>query len=184
MNKYEFLYRLNQALDNFGASEKKEILGYYEELIQDAIEGGAEEEEFIDKLGSVDKIIRTLKKDSEFVENVKQKKNFQLKNVFDDSVRIVGHLIFFFILFIVGSIAFSIVTGGASLAFYGLVEGLQAILGALGTLQIAMNFGLMLIGLGMVILGVAIFQWMIKESRGKLEKLLETIQGLIKKVGK
>ena len=47
-----------------------------------------------------------------------------------------------------------------------------------------MQFGLMLIGLGLVITGVAIFQWMIKESRGKLEKLLEAIQGLIKKVGK
>jgi uncharacterized membrane protein len=184
MNKYEFLYRLNQALDTFGAAEKKEILGYYEELIQDAIEGGADEEEFIDKLGSIDKIIRTVKKDSDFVENVKQKKNFQLKSVIDDSVRIIGHLIFFFVIFIIGTVAFSIVTGGASLAFYGLVEGLQAIVSALGAMQIAMQFGLMLIGLGLVITGVAIFQWMIKESRGKLEKLLETIQGLIKKVGK
>ena len=38
MRKREFLYRLDNALESFPNAEREEIIHYYEELIQDALD--------------------------------------------------------------------------------------------------------------------------------------------------
>ena len=76
MNKYEFLYKLNKALVILHVSEKKDITRYYDELIQDAIDNGENESDFIDRLVSIETIVRTMQKDKNFVKIIKKKKKF------------------------------------------------------------------------------------------------------------
>jgi uncharacterized membrane protein len=183
MDKYEFLFRLGQVLEGSNNKERKEIVGYYEELIQDAIDSGKEEADFIDQLGSVEKIARTLKKDQGFVENVKQKQNFQLQNVFSNSVKIVGYVLFWIAIFVIGSIAFSFLASGVSLFFFAAIRITVMLAGAFDVTNVLMFAGLILLGTGITLLGLWMVRWMIKESKGKLEKLLESIQALLKKEG-
>ena len=50
MRKREFLYRLDTALESFPTQNGKEIIHYYEELIQDALDNG-EDEKILLKIG-------------------------------------------------------------------------------------------------------------------------------------
>jgi hypothetical protein len=43
--------------------------------------------------------------------------------------------------------------------------------------------GLIILGLGLILLGWWLARWMLKEAKGKLEKLLEAVQSLFKKEG-
>lgn len=183
MDKYEFLYKLGKQLDTQPQQDKKEVLGYYEELIQDAIDSGETETDFIDRLGSVEKIARTLKKDQAFVENVKKKQNYQLQNVFSMTVKIIGYGLFFFAMFILGSIVFSLFSSGLSLMFFAALRLVAIVTGGFELTNVLMFAGLILLGLGLILLGWWLARWMFKEAKGKLEKLLEAVQSLFKKEG-
>ncbi|MCK7487275.1 MAG: hypothetical protein MZU97_18535 [Bacillus subtilis] len=52
--------------------------------------------------------------------------------------------------------------------------------GAFDVTNVLMFAGLILLGTGITILGLWMIRWMIKESKGKLEKLLESIQAVDK----
>jgi len=183
MNKYEFLYKLNKNLDTFKTSERDEITHYYDELIQDAVDNGENEEAFIDRLGSVETITRTIKRDDTFVTNVKEKKNFELRKVFSDTSKIVGYAIFIFVIIVIGSIAFSFVTTGVSLFLVGATRLIVGIKSAVSSMTLIMYVGNILLGLGLFMLGAAGFWWLVKQSKDKLEKLLEWIQKTLDKRG-
>lgn len=183
MDKYEFLYKLGKQMETQSPQEKKEVLGYYEELIQDAIDSGEPEAAFIDRLGSVEKIVRTLKKDQGFVENVKKKQNYQLQNIFSSSVKIVGYGLYFVAVFILGSIVFSLFSAGLSLVFFAALRVVMIFTGGFELTNVLMFAGLILLGLGLLMLGWWLVRWILKESKGKLEKLFEAIQALFKKEG-
>ena len=183
MNKYEFLYKLNKNLDAFKTSERDEITHYYDELIQDAVDNGENEESFIDRLGSIETIIRTIKKDDSFVTNVKEKKDFELRKVFSVSSKVVGYAIFIFVIIVIGSIAFSLVTSGVSLFVVGAVRLIIGIKNAVSSMTLIMYAGNVLLGLGLLLLGAAGFWWLVKQSKDKLEKLLEWIQKTLDKRG-
>jgi len=183
MNKYEFLYRLDKSLINLAAAEREEITHYYDELIQDAVDSGKNEEDFIDRLGSIETILRTIKKDSDFVKNVKEKKNFELRKVFSASSRLVGYAITIFVIIVIGSVAFSFVTSGLSLFVVGAVKLLSGIKSGISSMTLMLYAGNMLLGVGLTALGIAGFWWLVKESKDKLEKLIEWIQKTIDKRG-
>jgi uncharacterized membrane protein len=183
MNKYEFLFKLNQSLENVSQKERQELVKYYDELIQDAIDNGETEDSFIDKLGSVEKITRTIKKDADFVTNVKEKKDYQLQNVFKVSVKVLGWFIFIIIAITLGSIGFSFVTSGAASAVYGGVQLYYAIRDSLSAGTMVMYAGNIALGLGLFLVGIWVFKWLISGSRKELEKLMEFIQSKIKKEG-
>lgn len=183
MNKYEFLYKLGNALQQQKRTDQKEILGYYEELIQDAIDSGQEEEQFISKLGSIDKIARTLSKDETFVEQVKTKQNFQLQMVFSTTVKIIGYFIFFTVVIVVGSIGISFLGSGITMFVFAAIRLSMMIAQTFDVYNMMMFVGLLILGSGTVLFGIAIFKWLIIESRPRLEKLLELVQEAIKKVG-
>ncbi|MDD3126687.1 MAG: DUF1700 domain-containing protein [Candidatus Izemoplasmatales bacterium] len=183
MNKYEFLYKLNQSLEHCSNTERQEIVHYYDELIQDAIDSGESEAEFIDKLGSVDKITRTIKKDQDFVTNVKEKKDYQLQKVFSVTVKIIGYFIFFILMIVIGSIGISLVaSGGGTLVFAG-IRIYEAVIKSLSAATIIMYAGSASIGLGLVLIGFWVFKSLFVQSKNQLEKLMEFIQSKIKKEG-
>jgi len=183
MNKYEFLYKLNQGMENSSAKERQEIAKYYDELIQDAIDNGENEADFIEKLGSIDKIIRTIRTDRDFVTNVKEKKDYQLKNVFSVSVKILGYLALGIIIFTLGTVGFSLVTSGGSMMIFSGIKLYYAVITGLSWGTILMHAGTISLGLGLLLIGLWIFKWLIRESRNQLEKLMEFISSKIKKEG-
>jgi uncharacterized membrane protein len=183
MNKYEFLYKLNESLDHCSAKERKEVVHYYDELIQDAIDNGESEALFIDKLGSIDKITRTIKKDTGFLANIKDKKNFELKKVFDVSVKILGYFIFAIVVFTIGTIAFSFVTSGGAVLVYSVIRLYEGYINSLSTASLILYGGNIAVGMGLILVGVWAFKWLFNQSKNQLEKILEYIQSLVKKEG-
>lgn len=183
MNKYEFLYKLNKNLLTYSVREREEITHYYDELIQDAIDNGESEEDFITRLGSVETIIRTIKKDDSFIDNVKDKKNFELKKVFSITSKVIGYAIYVVLIIIIASVAFSFATSGASLFIIGVTRLIMGIKNSVSSMSILMYLGNILLGSGLLLLGIYGFIWLIKQSKNKLEKLLEWIQDLINKRG-
>ncbi len=175
MNKYEFLYKLNQALDQSSAKERQEVVKYYDELIQDAIDNGESETAFIDKLGSIDKIVRTLRTDRDFMTNVKEKKDYQLQAAFSVTVKILGYLLLIGIIFVIGSLGFSLMATGAGMVVYGGIE-LYFTLNSIWVWNTVLVYGgTIALGLGLLLVGIGIFQWIVKESKNHLEKVMEFI---------
>lgn len=184
MNKYEFLYKLGQSLENSSYADRQEIIHYYDELIQDALDNGEPEDEFIEKLGSIDKITRTIKKDSDFVnKNVREKKDYQLRKVFDISVKVIGYALYIFLIITLGSIGFSLISSGIGVFGYAAVQLYYAVINAATTGSIVLFSGMVALGFGLFIIGVWIFKWLIKESKNQLEKLMEFVQSKTKKEG-
>ncbi len=183
MNKYEFLYKLDKALGGFSPKEKTEIVHYYDELIQDALDSGENELAFIDRLGSVETIVRTIKKDGGFVTNVKQKQNFQLRKVFDLTVRILGYGLFAIVVITIGSIAFSFVVSGISIIVVSIGRYLVSYGTALTSATLMMYGGNLLLGAGLTLAGFLGFKWLIKTARGLSEKILEFVDKIVKRIG-
>ena len=181
MRKREFLYRLDNALESFPNAEREEIIHYYEELIQDALDNGENEEAFIEKLGSIDKIVRTLKKDSDFVGNVKEKKNFELKQTSDKGVKILGRVL------IIGALVLSIFFG-VGFSIFGINGIVRSIIAMVMTIsaQLSVSATLYYLGNIAVHLGILLFAitfiWYVVQNVGtKLELLYEKIEELFKK---
>lgn len=178
MTKYEFLHKLNMELLKHKCQDPKEVLSYYEEIIADAVDSGADEETFIQELGSVEKICRFIQKDDTFVEKVKAKQPIKLQTVFSTSVKVIGYLIFLWFVVIMGSVGISLLASGFSLfgfAFFRLIQS------AYDLNAIFLFIGLLLMGSGIVLLGITLFRWLIKESKPRLEQLLEYVQQWMKK---
>ncbi|HAQ57226.1 MAG TPA: hypothetical protein DCR44_07535 [Acholeplasmatales bacterium] len=183
MNKYEFLYKLDKALSGFSDQEKKEIVHYYEELIMDARDSGDTEEAFINRLGSVETIVRTIRKDGSFVTNVKDKKDFQLRKVFDITARVIGYAIYGFFVITVGSIAFGFCVSGISLVFAAAVGFIRDSVADPTIATQVMYAGGMVLGGSLFLGGVWCFKWIFKTAKAFIEKSLEFADKLIKKIG-
>lgn len=183
MNKYEFLYKLNKALVILPVSEKKDITRYYDELIQDAIDNGENESDFIDRLGSIETIVRTMQKDTNFVNNVKEKQNFELKKVFNITSKIIGYAIYGLIVFVIGTVAFSMGTAGLSVSFLGVSQFVIGLKNAVSDTQLLYLAGQTLVGIGLVMLSGSLFWWLINKSKNKLEKLIELVQKTTERSG-
>ena len=178
MTKYEFLHKLNLELLKNKCQDPKEVLSYYEEIIADAVDSGANEETFIHELGSVEKICRYIQKDDSFVEKVKAKEPIKLQTVFSTSVKVIGYLIFLWFVVVMGTVGISLLVSGFSLfgfAFFRLIQS------AYDLNAIFLFVGLLLMGSGIVLLGITLFRWLLKESKPKLEQLLEMVQQWIRK---
>jgi uncharacterized membrane protein len=183
MNRHEFLYKLDQALSGFTTQERAEIVHYYEELIMDARDSGDTEETFINRLGSVETIVRTIRKDEGFMTNIKEKKDFQLRKVFDVTVKVIAYALFALFVITVGSIAFSFCVSGVSLAFTAIVAYFQNAVADPSTATLVMYAGGVMLGGGLFLGGVWGFKMLLKASKGLIEKSLEFVDKIRKKIG-
>lgn len=80
MKKREFIREIDRRLKNFNNEERDRIIEYYEELISDYCDEGYTEEEAIEKLGSIDTIIKNIKAEL-VIERSKTKNTNSFKNV-------------------------------------------------------------------------------------------------------
>ncbi len=79
MNKKQFLSKLDKELKKIESEDKKSILDFYNDFIDDSVNENKSEEEVIENLGSIDKIVNKIKSE------------YHLKK-FDDQPRI-GNLL-------------------------------------------------------------------------------------------
>lgn len=177
MNKLTFLQQLKAGLN--GYSDSAEILNYYEELIDDAVANGEVEVEFIQKLGSIEQIIRALKKDASFKLKVKNKENYMLSEVISQTSK--GIAIFFTVIGVIvaGSISISFISsGGISFVTY-LVYLITKDVSRLEVLIYYVSS--MVLGIGLLLVGVVIITTLIRKTKIWLDKAIVKIDQIIKR---
>lgn len=72
MSKNDFIQKLESKLTFLSTKEKKEVITYYNEMIEDAMEDGLTEKESIEKLGTFSQIIQKIKEENGEKETVKK----------------------------------------------------------------------------------------------------------------
>lgn len=177
MTKFTFLQALKDGLA--GYADSSEILNYYEELIDEAVANGEVESEFIQKLGSIEQIIRTLKKDSSFKLKVKNKENYMLSEVISQTSK--GIAIFFTVIGVIvaGSVSISFISsGGISFVTY-LVFLLTKDVSRLEVLIYYVSS--MVLGIGLVLVGVVIITTLIRKTKIWLDLAILKIDQIIKR---
>lgn len=63
MNKEDFLLELRKRLGHISKKEKEKCIKYYDEIISDRVEDNMTEEQAVEALGDIDKIVENITKD-------------------------------------------------------------------------------------------------------------------------
>ncbi len=178
LKKNDFLKMLKAELSFLPKFEQNEILDYYEELIQDALDHGEIENEFIDALGSIDTIIYNIKKDGSFLEKVKNHANLSVSDVFDFTVKVIGYFFFFILAITFVSIGFSFVVTGISIFFYA---GIQIFVDSDASMNTQLfRVSEIVFGIGFAFVGISLFKWFFQNVKTKLNQLLHRVRDLIR----
>lgn len=81
MNKEEFLKELELRLASLSSDDRNERLAFYSEMISDQVDEGKTEEEAVNELGGVDKVVNDIASDTPLLslvkERVKPKRNLR-----------------------------------------------------------------------------------------------------------
>jgi uncharacterized membrane protein len=182
MNRRNFLRALKEELRKRRDIETEEVLFYYDELIQDAIDNGESEDVFIANLGSVKDIVRRLEDDKEFVSKVKSKNNDVVKDVLSKSVKIIGYFIFGVIGFSLAVTCISVFFSGVGIIFYAI--GRALVNPPVETYGYLVLLGFVLVGISLTLLGVGVMKWFINQAKPALLTIFRNINDFVNKRGK
>ncbi len=182
MKRREFLRELKFELRKRRDIEVEEVIFYYDELIQDAVDNGENETEFIKRLGSVREITRRIIDDEEFITQVKQKNRNSLRNAIGLTVKIIGYIIF-------ASLAFAIVVTSFSLFVSGLAIVVQTIVRTFANpptdnYGYIMLFGFITVGVSLVFISIGLSQVFFRQAKPALLSIFRKLNYLLRKEGK
>ena len=166
MTKKAFIKQLNTAL--MRETDRKEIITYYEELIDEAILNGEVEQEFIEKLGPIDQIV--LQMDKTPYKN-KTTQAIVIKKQTSKGLRILLQTVILFWLGICMLIGFSFLVGGPVQFVRSLIrlfESSSTELMIYYVGEVLFAFGLTLMGFWIIFQCVAV----IKKSIKKIKRIL------------
>ena len=181
MKRRQFLKELKIELRKRRDIEVEEVLFYYDELIQDAVDNGESEEVFIANLGDTSDIRRRIEDEAEFIIEMKER-NIDVKNALSKTVKIIGYFIF-------GVVAFSITV--ACISVFG--SGIAVIFTAI--FKIVFNppidiygylsaLGMVMVGVSLSLLSFGVMKWLYSESKPALLTIFRNINEFIKEKGK
>jgi uncharacterized membrane protein len=178
MDRKTFIKQLRFELKKKRKLDVEEVIYYYDELIQDAVETGEIENEVVDRLGDIKSIVRQVSADESFITKVKETNLNSLKNVLSTSVKIISAVVFAFLVFI------AIITGGSIM-----VSGVGVIISALIAVATAAEelaeylilFGTVIIGIGMILLGLALIKNFIIISNNLKFTIIRKTKNLLNK---
>lgn len=182
MNRRQFLKELKIELRKRRDFETEEVLFYYDEMIQDAIDNGESEEIFVMNLGSVKDIVRRLEDDKEFLIELKHKNSDAIRNVLSTTVKVISYFIF-------GVLAFTIVVTSFSV----FMSGIAVVIAAIGQVLISnpadilgylLMFGVILIGFSLIVISVGVVKWFFNQANPALLSIFRKINDFINKRGK
>lgn len=151
MKRKEFIIALKNKLSKTNKLNREEVIFYYEELIQDAVDNGEDEKEFISRLGNVDEIIIKVSDDESFLVNIKEKNQNYLSSLLNSTVRLISLIIYYFLMVILGIVAISLLIGGGAFLVQTLLFWAK---NAIESVDYLTLIGIILIGVGLIILGI------------------------------
>lgn len=179
MKRKQFLSLLKRELNKRRDIEAEEIIFYYDELIQDAIDNGEDEEVFIINLGDVKDIIRRIEDDEEFVKEVKVSNHNVLNNAISLTVKIIGYII-------IGSISFGIAIAGISIFASGLGVAAGALFRMLTVDRNSIDLygylavlGIALVGISLITFSVALVKWHFSRFNAALFSIIRKTNKLL-----
>ena len=164
MTKLKFLNELEKRLNAFEMPEIKNWLNYYGEMIDDRIEEGQSEEEAVDSLGDMDKIIDDILRQTPITKLAKTKLNRKALHGWEIAMLILGFPLWFSLLAAVVAVVLAIyVTLGSVIISFWASFGMT-IAGAIGGIISGIVFsfgsqplsGVALIGAGIACIGFSI----------------------------
>jgi uncharacterized membrane protein len=182
MKRREFLRKLKVELRKRRDIEVEEVMFYYDELIQDAVDSGETEEIFVANLGSVEDIRRRLVDEEEFIIKVKNKNDKVVKDVLDKTVKILGYIIYGIIAFSLTVASFSVFISGISvigIAIFRLITSTPV--DSYGYFAI---LGIAMVGLSLSVLGVAVVKWLFNDYKSSLLVIFRKINNVFNRKGK
>ena len=133
MNKEEFIASLRNALSGLGEEEVQKSVDFYTEMIEDAVENGEDEQEVINRLGSVNEIARKIINETPLSKVVKEK----VKTRELSTTAIILIIVLSPIWFSVGVAVLSAMAGVYA-ALWSLVAGLFAVFAAFALTGLAL----------------------------------------------
>ncbi|MDA3931570.1 MAG: DUF1700 domain-containing protein [Tenericutes bacterium] len=179
MRRKEFLKKLEQELKFYKKIDTQEIIYYYEEMIQDAIDEGQNEEDFIASLGPVHSIIRNMVGDEEFIHEVKRSNNNSLTTLIGGTVKIFAFFFYGVAIFTTFIVALSIIISGIAIVFQ---SGIYIYANSLILSDYILIGGLILLGIGITLVGISIIKSTLRMSKSiKLYIIRKTKQLFRKK---
>lgn len=176
MNRKQFLKELKNELNKRNDIETEQVLFYYDEMIQDAVENGEDEEVFIVNLGPVADIRRRLEDEAEFIVSVRSSNANVVQNVLGTSVKIIGYFIFGVIAFSLTVTTVSVFVSGIAIIFSGLwkvfFDQPTDLYGYLATA------GIILVGLSLSLLSIGVFKWFVEQAKPVLLSIFRKLKDL------
>ena len=161
MERKEFLKALRSELKKQKKLNSEEIIFYYDELIQDAVDNGEIEADFIYKLGPINDIVKQIGKDGSFLTRVKESNRNSLQNILNSSVKFISTIIYVFLVFLIAVVGGSILISGGAIIIQSIVQSIFEVNETSGYLIL---IGMTLIGIGLIILGIELIRQFIKFS--------------------
>ena len=176
MDKFEFMTTLEDGIKALPEKDRREILNYYSEMIDDRIEDGLSEEEAVAAVGDVDEIIRQVLMDTPLTKLVKEKvKTRRSLRAWEIILLVLGSPVWLPILIAVAAVIFSVGVAfwalvfsisGAAFAFA--VATIAAFAGAIVfVIKTGTIAGLGMIGIALIMAGLAILFYFAAKAMAK-----------------
>ena len=162
MRKKEFINQLKKELRNYRKLDTEGIIFYYDEMIQDAVDEGANESQFIQDLGSIDMIVANMVNDEDFMIEVRTSNQNSLGKVMHGTVKIFTYFIYYILMFVYAVLSVSVVISGGSMMVQA---GVYLITDHLSNMDIGLLLALMAMGLGISFIGIAMFRNMLEKAQ-------------------
>ncbi len=182
MRRKEFLRELKYELRKRRDIDVEEVIFYYDELIQDAVDTGENEGDFIRKLGSTRDICRKIIDDEDFLIEVREKNRNSIRTAVSITVKVFSYFVFFWV-------AFAIVTASFSLFASGI-----GIVGQTVTRMIAtppsdsygyiMLIGFITVGISLIFISIGLSKIFFRQAKPALLKIFRSLNGFRRKEGK
>ena len=176
MDKFEFMTILEDGIMALPEKERREMLDYYSEMIDDRIEDGLSEEEVVAAVGDVDEIIRQVLMDTPLTKLVKEKvKTRRSLRAWEIILLVLGSPVWLPILIAVAAVIFSVgvafwalVFSFSGAAFAFAVATIAAFAGAIVfVIKTGTIAGLGMIGIALIMAGLAILFYFAAKAMAK-----------------
>lgn len=175
MRRKEFLRQLKKELNKSREIDVAEVLFYYDEIIQDAVDTGEEEAVFIANLGTVKQIRRRIEDEDDFIIEVKQQ-NKKGTSALAVPVKILSYFIFGIIAFSIAVATISVLGSGLSVIAIGVYRLIFSTpIDTYGYLSVA---GIVVIGLGITVFGIALVKWAFSEANTSMLVIFRKIKDI------
>jgi uncharacterized membrane protein len=164
MTKQAFLQTLKQALGN--EPEAHEIINYYDELIDEATLSGELESDVIQRLDSVDQIVRSLGKDPQAY----KRKNTVVDKTVNLTVTLIGKIAIVFLCGVTALIGISFVSSAGISIF----SSIYRLVGITDTMVILYFVSQLVFSVGLTLIGV----WITIKMIGYIKQTIQEIDQL------